>query len=853
MLVETQDKALRRISELREQCSLEKEAKAHLEQALRLEIEEREIVIKTLRSKMELLGEMPDKVFNGSLSTSNEESLINLSSDVDTSSEQNNLVASLENDIKEWQEKYSNELAKHQMNEKLITELKAELHSSQQNLQAHESTIAENKKTIHSELEKKDAEVIELLNELKLLKSDKLKLEERMKEVFEEKKSINGELIALKDTVEKISTKFKALSEEKVLLQKQNEQNQTKTDEITRDMNKALDEKTAEIASLHLINNENTSKLGAKIESLKNEKRDYEKTLDYEIRQKNEFKVQVTNIIQEIGRLEEQLKEVRHSHASIQLEKQKLEEKIGRIQRQHDEAKKQDKDQTMKWQAMIKEFENKLHEVQSENTQLSEQNCLLQENSRRNDELKKLQSNLTDTQDTTRLKELEERLTQCTSDHATLFDAKEQLEHQFRSLQDDCETKEKEKLCLMEDLKSLQNKFSQLENEKLNLTETCHNLRVVVDNIKKENDAMIRTRDELEKSCDKITAEFNKLNAIKQKCEQEMEALKRENKSLKNSLTDVENLLKQTHDEKQSLTESLRCNATDVEKKIENERVRDEKLQELSRLIFEKETEIKELKDVENSVSTTNQELESLNKELLAKINSFENTLRDYQSVKDENGVLASRCTDLNLHAEELNNVKIRLEKEIQSSRSIIKDLNDDFVAQSAVIQSLNEEKASLVEKLENSSTKVISESEANSAKSTKSFERIETLTNDNDKLQEINRELLAKLENLEKLSDRKILDLSQELENLLENSKHLNEKNTASACDEMDLLKAEKAEIEDRLKKIMDEVNDVSSKNLFLEQKVENFLILEQSYERLKVSNEKLSRQLDETLVRLQ
>lgn len=52
------------------------------------------------------------------------------------------------------------------------------------------------------------------------------------------------------------------------------------------------------------------------------------------------------------------------------------------------------------------------------------------------------------------------------------------------------------------------------------------------------------------------------------------------------------------------------------------------------------------------------------------------------------------------------------------------------------------------------------------------------------------------------------------------------------------------------RLKKIMDEVNEVSSKNLFLEQKVENFLILEESYERLKVSNEKLSRQLDETLV---
>jgi len=42
----------------------------------------------------------------------------------------------------------------------------------------------------------------------------------------------------------------------------------------------------------------------------------------------------------------------------------------------------------------------------------------------------------------------------------------------------------------------------------------------------------------------------------------------------------------------------------------------------------------------------------------------------------------------------------------------------------------------------------------------------------------------------------------------------------------------------------------DVTNRNLFLEQKCENFLILEQSNERLKLQNAKLSRQLDETLV---
>lgn len=90
---------------------------------------------------------------------------------------------------------------------------------------------------------------------------------------------------------------------------------------------------------------------------------------------------------------------------------------------------------------MIKDYETKLHDVQSENTQLSEQNCLLQEDSRRSaDELKKIQSSFNGTHDmpTTRreledrIKTLSEQLTQCTSDHASLFDAKEQLDHQFR-------------------------------------------------------------------------------------------------------------------------------------------------------------------------------------------------------------------------------------------------------------------------------------------------------------------------------------------------------------------------------------------------------------------------------------
>jgi len=46
---------LRRIAELKEQCQLEQKAKAHLEDALRNDLEEKDHLISTLHTKIELL------------------------------------------------------------------------------------------------------------------------------------------------------------------------------------------------------------------------------------------------------------------------------------------------------------------------------------------------------------------------------------------------------------------------------------------------------------------------------------------------------------------------------------------------------------------------------------------------------------------------------------------------------------------------------------------------------------------------------------------------------------------------------------------------------------------------------
>ncbi|KAL2740586.1 golgin subfamily A member 4-like isoform X1 [Vespula squamosa] len=60
VLVETQDNVLRRVGDLKEQCQLEQQAKAHLEEVLRNDIEEKNHIIDTLNTKIKLLqGNIP--------------------------------------------------------------------------------------------------------------------------------------------------------------------------------------------------------------------------------------------------------------------------------------------------------------------------------------------------------------------------------------------------------------------------------------------------------------------------------------------------------------------------------------------------------------------------------------------------------------------------------------------------------------------------------------------------------------------------------------------------------------------------------------------------------------------------
>lgn len=432
--------------------------------------------------------------------------------------------------------------------------------------------------------------------------------------------------------------------------------------------------------------------------------------------------------------------------------------------------------------------------------------------------------------------------------------------------------------------KDLLKKINELENQ-LNRQRDYQQIR-------DENTALNAQKSELTQKIQVLNSEKTELTATIQSLETKIRAEQQQSKEALNKLTS----------EKDELNKKLQ--AVDKEKETLTKSVL-----ELEGQLAERQ-DYQQLKEQNTSLATNSHDLEKSSKDLQVKLNKLEEQLKafgDYQELKTQNETLTSNLKkmevelsaakekitanesaqdsemtslkdsikELTSNVEKLNEDKSRLEKEIESSRSIIKDLNKDFDDHLKEIESLKEEKASLVSELESQSVKITSDAELNATKPSNG--KYDSLTNENSKLQESNRELLEKLENLEKSSERKISDMTQEIEELLENSKHyvhinaeLNELkakydqlkkqngettqeingNDSTDSDEFTLVKSERDELSNRLKKIMSEVEDVSNKNLFLEQKVENYLILEQSNERLKSTNEKLSRQLDETLV---
>ena len=215
VMQQTQDKALRRISELKEQCQLEQKAKRHLEEELRSDLEEKEHIIKALQTKVVLLKSGGNNVLednstnNGNSSISSEDgassqTLINLNEGQDTSvviKRDSEKVAVLEDKVRRL--------------EALLTKCKESIKANKQKTTA----LTEVKDSLATQLAETEGENKKLANGLKLVQDelDSIKKREQIEElqIAETKMQMHQEIITKDEEVGKLRTNLKHAIEEK--------------------------------------------------------------------------------------------------------------------------------------------------------------------------------------------------------------------------------------------------------------------------------------------------------------------------------------------------------------------------------------------------------------------------------------------------------------------------------------------------------------------------------------------------------------------------------------------------------------------------------------------------------------
>lgn len=792
-----------------------------------------------------------------------------------------------------------------------------------------------------SKAQKLEQQLQELSGEADAARADKMKLEERFKQLFEEKKSLVSQLDEHERRANALAEELKVIkmvgeNSESEAISKLQETMKTSIDELNGRLSAAMREKDDSAAE--------AGNLKTKIEALKNEKRDLEKTLEKEIRDKTELQTQVTNILQEIGRLEDQLKEVRQAYADLEQEKISLEEKS------------ESKERAQQISQKAKELEVQLRAARDENLQLAQEKSLLEQSlSRSEQNEKELEGKLKhENQQVRELSDrlavvqlelesgqqenarLQEKLKQSLDEYAELFNTKEQMDQEHRSLLDRIEAREKEKLCLESDFSKLRGEL----DEKSGLTATCESLRRDLEDVQAQNAALQTSKSELEQKVDQLTDDLSSIETARGKLESEVNALNAKSsemeQSLNSSLSEKEKLeesfserldgLDQAKLENEFLGKSVKQLELDL---AEAQSVGDSHIKEIAELKDKLKSQQCELyvlteekanrgeeeskvhlqieqlqktlessekikKDLEHQAAEQDEQikaLRSLNDELQRNFDLLNEKLEEksrelekstaerderYQKLQEELERTQAADDDGRLRSVETEQ---RLQREIDSSRSIIGDLNSDLNDQSTKIAAAEEEITKLRAQIDDL------EKEVSAKQSDPKKDEVDGLRKGNEQLQ-------YELAECKRNFERESTDLRHEIDELLDNARAYKEKQIEleqlkasnerlseeivqlkdkvsichaiesaneprSAAVESDSddtgaekLRRENEDLESKLTTIMSEVQDVSNRNLFLEQKCENYLILEQSNERLKLQNSKLSRQLDETLV---
>jgi len=677
VMQQTQDKALRRISELKEQAALDKEAKAHLEEELRAELEEKQHVISTLNTKVALLKkesssstilvdlEHKEDIENGAKVNGAYESddklnqLPELCDNMSIKSEESDKVFQLEDKIKRL--------------ESLLSKCKENIKANKNKLTA----LTEVKEQLATDLENKEAELLEARQQCKV-SNDELTILRKKEEaeevqIAEVKLAMHSEMIIKDEEIGKLRVNLNNELADKEKLENEVENLQKEIKEMglaQESLEKRMEEERK--AAMEELSRGKEAVLDQEKARMENEKK---KEISRELeRQAEEFKKKLRDVEEEgrLGREELQLRlsALSKNENTSNSRTKDLESKLSKLT--NDNQVLNDQLLSCKKQiSSLEEMKNTLTEIKAEKIILEENVKELGKNKSR---VSELENTLSSDRENYKVKldEKDKELAECLTSMAKMEDS-------IREQKEKVEQAELQLSSAHEEHKqNLENLKLQLEN---NENSELNQVGILLEKHKiemEEKDSEMKKIHQkflgLQESSKELQQRLDYNLESSMKTEEELEAkvksLTHEIQSFKTNLDNSEVNLKEAEDNLTLKAEELR----DANDKVEDLQILLEKMQS-------NEAKAKELKDLLDlkvlELRDANEELEEFKRIADERGNSKMDLEKELQSYKEQVSSRQALHDQMVTYQKELQEMNSSLEKEkseVQQENTALKE-----------------------------------------------------------------------------------------------------------------------------------------------------------------------------------
>nr|XP_018896474.1 PREDICTED: golgin subfamily A member 4-like isoform X3 [Bemisia tabaci] len=679
ILSETQDKALRRIADLKEQCQLEQKAKAHLEESLRNDIEERDHIINTLNTKIGYLRDSSESGIeteslsktNGSsenLSTSPVATFPPVSSSGDAALKEKikNLEELLQkskgviiekiNTIKDLN-KENTELKSDVKELATVKDKVVSLQKLVETLQKSEEeaaiSAAETKQSIYLELESKEAQVKNLKETLAKALQEKARLSDKVANLEASMQSSEDIAVKLAKAEKELERKWSAklnaseshfmrlMDEKDRLMKKLQEENELlqsrkvefkpeKPEDLSKEKScKDLSLNTTEIANLMdgtlNINSGNDVKKPEGGDKLLVPLED-EFLLSPPPEDKKSV-CELKNIIELLkGELNEKETKLRHINEHSLSNSAKLNLSIEKVnQMESDFRSKREEWMQMKTQ-FEKQIEGYLSEIANLNCSLEDLRVQIKD---KEGEVTNYSATISDYRQS--LTNLKEELGLKTQENGSLRSEISELKNEltkYKSNHLKADQLEKDFVSLTSKFEEETSKCAQIVCDLNAKSEELENIRDKNSSLKQEIDQLSKTVEERDTSLTELQSSLSK---AEKNFENEMTSLKGSNNELLSNLKKLEGLLSSKDDEiagHRNLVTNLEKSIASLKQQLQNSH--DESQVELLR------AEIKDLKNKNESAAAELQKYDLTLNELHVKLQDYETKLQEAENAKKE-------------------------------------------------------------------------------------------------------------------------------------------------------------------------------------------------------------------------